>query len=250
VSDVEAYSRLAGVYDELVVDPCFADWALFLDDVWADDEVGVESVLDVCCGTGLMAAELIPRGIRVVGIDASAAMLGRAAARLGSEVRLEQVVLPDLPIDEVFDAAISTFDGLNYLTLSDLRRTFSALFDRLRPAGWLVFDLHTEAMMDYVLAQPVIEGHENGRSFVIRNVIDVTTRAIDSTIELTGSTDQESFSECHRQYFHTDAQVRSALVEAGFVVAAVTDEYSRTPAHPSTMRATWVARRDPAGPEL
>ena len=51
------YSRLAGVYDELVVDPCYSDWADFLDRLWADDPEVVSSVLDVCCGTGLLTAE-------------------------------------------------------------------------------------------------------------------------------------------------------------------------------------------------
>ena len=34
VRPVEAYSRLAGVYDEIVVDPCHGAWASFLDDLW------------------------------------------------------------------------------------------------------------------------------------------------------------------------------------------------------------------------
>ena len=116
MSEVEAYSRLAGVYDEIVVDPCFSRWATFLHDLWAGDEAGVRDVLDVCCGTGLLAAELIGHGYRVVGVDASAAMLARARTLLGPDARLVRGTLPALPVDDVFDAAVSTFDGLNYLT--------------------------------------------------------------------------------------------------------------------------------------
>jgi SAM-dependent methyltransferase len=250
VSAAEAYSRLAGVYDELVVDPCFAEWAEFLTHLWADDPAGVHSVLDVCCGTGLMADELIPRGIRVVGIDASDAMLQRARALLGPDVRLEQVVLPALPIDDVFDAAISTFDGLNYLTLPDLAETLAAIAGRLRPDGWLVFDLHTDAMMQFTLEHPVIDGQDGDNAFVITSTIDVDTRAIDSTIELSGLTPDTSFTETHRQYFHTDDQVTAALASAGFRLVGVTDEYTPVDAGPTTLRATWIARRDVhGGPE-
>ena len=34
---VEAYSRLAGVYDEIVVDPCHGRWASYLDELWAGE---------------------------------------------------------------------------------------------------------------------------------------------------------------------------------------------------------------------
>ena len=70
---VEAYSRLAAVYDEIVIDPCHDDWASFLHEQWSADPVGVRSVLDLCCGTGLLAVELIARGYRVVGVE-----IGRA----------------------------------------------------------------------------------------------------------------------------------------------------------------------------
>ena len=86
--NVAAYSRLAGVYDEIVIDPCHDRWASFLDELWSADPAGVGSVLDLCCGTGLLASELIARGYGVVGVDASDAMLARARVRLGSEVVL------------------------------------------------------------------------------------------------------------------------------------------------------------------
>ena len=37
-------------------------------------------MLDLCCGTGLLAGELIARGYEVVGVDASDAMLALPAS--------------------------------------------------------------------------------------------------------------------------------------------------------------------------
>ena len=62
------------------MDPCHDRWASFLHELWSADEDGVRAVLDVCCGTGLMARELVARGYRVVGVDASAAMLPSLAS--------------------------------------------------------------------------------------------------------------------------------------------------------------------------
>lgn len=240
---VEAYSRLAGVYDDIVVDPCHDRWASFLHERWRADPVGVRSVLDLCCGTGLLAGELTARGYRVVGVDASDAMLALARERLGLEVTFHRMTLPDLALDGVFDAAVCTFDGLNYLTADELRSTFAAVALHLRPGGWLVFDLHTDAMMDFTVANPTVAGRAAGNDFVISSVVDARARTCDTRIELTRPRHGDPFSEQHRQYFHTDAVVRTALGDAGFAVAAVEEEYTHEPADAATLRATWTARR-------
>ncbi|MHB8796266.1 MAG: DUF6325 family protein [Candidatus Nanopelagicales bacterium] len=93
-----AYSRLAWVYDELVVDPCFPLWARILDVLWGGGAGGVRTVLDVACGTGLMAVELGARGCQAVGVDASRPMLDLARARLGPDAALHLATLPGLPV--------------------------------------------------------------------------------------------------------------------------------------------------------
>ena len=243
MSQVEAYSRLAGVYDEIVIDPCHDHWASFLDELWSADPVGVRSVLDLCCGTGLLAGELVARGYRVVGVDASDAMLALARERLGPEVTVSRTRLPELAVDGVFDAAVCTFDGLNYLTPDELRLTLAAVGLRVRPAGWLVLDLHTDGMMHFTISNAIVEGESAGNRFVIRSVVDPGARTCDTRIELTRPRDGEPFSEQHRQYFHADAEVRDSLHGAGFAVTAVGAEYTHEPAHASTLRATWTARR-------
>jgi predicted TPR repeat methyltransferase len=242
VRNVAAYSRLAGVYDEIVVDPSHGRWASFLDELWSPDPWGVRSVLDLCCGTGLLGAELIARGCRVVGVDASDAMLARARERLGPEVELVQMTLPDLKVEGVFDAAVCTFDGFNYLTPDELRLTMAAVALHLRPEGWLVFDLHTDAMMDFTIANPVVAGESAGNDFVISSVVDPGLRTCDTRIALPNPRKGDPFREQHRQYFHTDADVRASLQDAGFTVTAVGEEYTHQPIDASTLRATWSAR--------
>ena len=123
VDEAEPYTRLAAVYDEIVVDPCYRAWASYLHELWISDPAQVRCVLDLGCGTGLMAAALTAYGYRVTGVDPSAAMLARARRLLGPEAVLVQRALPGLGVDGVFDAAISTFDTLNYLPTSELGAT-------------------------------------------------------------------------------------------------------------------------------
>jgi SAM-dependent methyltransferase len=243
VDRVEAYTRLAGVYDEIVVDPCHGALATFLQELWGDDARGVHTVLDVCCGTGLLAGELAASGYQVVGLDGSEAMLARARRRLPPEVRLVRATLPTLAVTGEYDAAVCTFDGLNYLTPTDLRSTLDALSLHIRPAGWLVFDVHTDAMMELTVSRPVVHGEDGERRFVISSVVDSRTRTCNTQIEIVPMEGVGAFSEQHRQYFHPAAELWSSLVDAGFEVTAVRDGYSERPADAFTLTATWIARR-------
>jgi hypothetical protein len=162
-------------------------------------------------------------------------MLDVARERLGPGAALHCSTLPALHLDGRFDAAVSIQDGFTYLTTPELRETLAAVASRLRPAGWLVFDLHTDAMLGFTVENPVVAGTD----FVITTTPDVPNRACDTTIEVTGP---EPFAERHRQYFHTDEDVRTALAEAGFRLEAVYEGHSGRPADASTLSAAWVSR--------
>jgi SAM-dependent methyltransferase len=115
--------------------PCHEAWASHLHDLWTSDPAEVHRVLDLGCGTGLVAAALIAYGYRVTGVDSSPTMLARARRLLGPEAVLIQRAMPGLGVDGVFDAVISTFDALNYLPTSELGATVVAAACRLRPEG-------------------------------------------------------------------------------------------------------------------
>ena len=84
------FGELPGSYDEVA-----AAFSFFQDQRWrraAVEAVGArpgQRVLDVACGTGLVTAALVERwGCHVVGLDQSAAMLGRARKRAAADPRL------------------------------------------------------------------------------------------------------------------------------------------------------------------
>ena len=238
----DAYTQLAGVYDSVVVDPCHAALAGFLDDLFGTDEENVADILDVCCGTGLLAAELVARGYRVTGVDASEAMLARARRLLGPDATLIRATLPDLPLETTFDVATCTLDGFTYLAPANLAPTVEAISRVLRPGGWLVFDAHTDAMMAFTYSRPVVSGEQEGHRFVILAEVDPDARLCDTRIDVTPDGAASPFSERHRQYFHRNTEIRSALADGGFEVVAVRDGYSDRPADQSTLSATWIAR--------
>jgi SAM-dependent methyltransferase len=247
VGEADPYTALAAVYDDIVVDRCHGRWARFLHDLWANDADGVRTVLDVCCGTGLMTAELAGLGYEVAGVDASQEMLDRARLLLGPDAVLVRDTLPDLSIGGTFDAAVSTLDGVNHLAPGAFRATLVALAARIRPGGWLVFDAHTDAAMAMMAANPFLEGEEDGHRYTLSAAVDAGARTCDTRIVV--GEGEARFAEEHRQWFFTDGEIRAALAAAGFPRVTVTAEYVHRPVDASALRATWIARRgDPAGP--
>jgi demethylmenaquinone methyltransferase/2-methoxy-6-polyprenyl-1,4-benzoquinol methylase len=95
-------------------------------------------VLDVCCGTGLVARaalDLVGSAGRVVGLDASLGMLARAR-RSPAAPPLVRAHGERLPVpDGRFDAVTM---GYALRHLADLRGAFAELRRALRPGGLLV----------------------------------------------------------------------------------------------------------------
>lgn len=101
-------------------------------------------LLDLCCGTGQVAAALIARGYNVTGVDNSPEML-RYARRNASGAKFLLMDARSFSVPEPFDAVVSTFDSLNhFLTLEELALVFRQTRRALVPAGWFLFDMNVE----------------------------------------------------------------------------------------------------------
>ncbi len=99
---------------------------------------GNETVLDAGCGTGMISKillERLPEG-RLIGVDASAAMLEKASEAMGADPRVElrQADLVSLELDEQVDAVFSTATFHWILAHEEL---FRHLLGVLRPGGRL-----------------------------------------------------------------------------------------------------------------
>jgi SAM-dependent methyltransferase len=99
-------------------------------------------VIDVGCGSGLLACKLLDAGFAVHGIDASPAMIALARAHAAA-ASFDVARLPgSLPCG---DAVVSTGHVLNYLdSHDDIARALRDLARAVRPGGLLAIDLMTE----------------------------------------------------------------------------------------------------------
>lgn len=91
------------------------------------------TVLDAPCGTGRYFAAISAAGHDVFGVDQSAGMLARAAAR-GIAKSVERVALQDLPYDSQFDVVL-TIDAMENVSPEDWPRVAANLSRAVRPGG-------------------------------------------------------------------------------------------------------------------
>ncbi|MFZ2006517.1 MAG: methyltransferase domain-containing protein [Stellaceae bacterium] len=103
------------------------------------DAAGVEPgtrVLDLCCGTGLVAGAAVGRGAAAVGLDFSPAMLAVARAEHPSLDFVEGDAETTGLAAASFDAVVSSF-GIHHVPRPD--RAMGEAFRALRPGGTVAF---------------------------------------------------------------------------------------------------------------
>jgi len=128
--------RLAAVYDALGPDRADTDFYLDL-----AAEPAASSVVDIGCGTGLLACELAQRGHAVTGVDPAAAMLDVARHRPGTDrvrwIEGEAAALGSGRAD------LAVMSGHVAQVIADDDRweaTLDAIREALRPGGWMAFE--------------------------------------------------------------------------------------------------------------
>ncbi|MGH8251541.1 MAG: methyltransferase domain-containing protein [Steroidobacteraceae bacterium] len=147
----------ARAYQGLFVPALFQEFAIQVADA-ARIRPG-ERVLDVACGTGVLAREAAQRtgsGGQVAGIDPAAGMLA-VARQLSPEIEWKEGVAEQLPFpDRYFDVVVSQF-GIMFFT--DRRQALRDMLRVLKPGGRLLVAVWDtlDSMPAYGIETAVIE---------------------------------------------------------------------------------------------
>jgi trans-aconitate 2-methyltransferase len=129
---------------------------------------GDETILDAGCGSGGVTEQLlarVPSG-RVIGVDGSRSMIGRARERLDARADLRVGDLLELELDEPVDVV---FSSATFHWIADHDRLFARLFAALKPGGRLLAQCGgagniaaVVAAVEVVTAEPAFAGHFAG----------------------------------------------------------------------------------------
>ncbi len=139
----DAYDPIAGLYNR--------HWGYFADRIYPvldrlvlRDLPSGCAVLDLCCGTGQLAAVLSEKGYAVTGVDGSEGMI-EIARRNAPCVEFLVQDARELSLYRHFAAVFSTFDSLNHvMSLDELEQVFRNVHAVLEAGSCFEFDLNME----------------------------------------------------------------------------------------------------------
>src|SRR5256885_15284049 len=146
---LEAYERLAPVYDLLTAGYDHPTWLDSLEALAIEHGLRGRRLLDLACGTGKSFLPMLARGYSVSGCDVSPAMVELAREKVvvaGAEAELFVADIRALPPTAPVDLITCLDDAVNYLlSPEDLAAALLCMARALAPGGLAVFDVNTVA---------------------------------------------------------------------------------------------------------
>lgn len=241
----DSFRLVAPFYDVLMAEVPYDEWVDYLRLIWTLNNSKPKSVLDVCCGTGIVAEKLAELGLQVHGIDLSEPMIEVAqamAARTALPMTFEVADASQFELDQKFDGAYSFFDSLNYLVRPEqVLEAIRCVARHLVSGALFVFDLNTEYAFTHNMFNQKDLRKKAELKYDWKGEYDRETRLIDVTMDFWW---KEEHVQVHQhQRAHPLDEVKAFLLENGFRPVAVYHSYTLDRPRKSSDRVHFVARR-------
>ena len=240
------YESLAEVYDELMDQVPYDQWAQFIREKMVHHGIREGLVLDLGCGTGKMTGRLRAMGYDMIGLDASVDMLELARERTPEDCLYLNQDMRSFELYGTVGAVVSVCDSINYITdEKDLVQVFRLVNNYLDPGGIFLFDVNTEHQYRDLVGDSVIAEDRDDVSFIWYNHYDqeMHLNEIDLSVFIREEEDlYRKYQELHIQAGFTLAGMKELLEESGLEYLAAWDGYSDRPAGEESSRIVFLAR--------
>jgi SAM-dependent methyltransferase len=243
----------AGYYDLLYREKDYAAEAAYVADCLNRHGVEGGAILDLGCGTGKHALELVRLGFDVLGVDKSDAMVRIANRRAPQNVGRTEFAIGDVRSyrsSRVFDAVVSLFHVVSYQTSNeDLVATFETAAHHLRRGGLFLFDCwYGPAVMTERPSERVkrIEAEGIAVLRIAEPTVDVRNNVvtIDYTmLVLRPDAEPRSLRERHVLRYLFEPEVYDMLKRSGFEGCSAHEYRTGRSLGADTWSATFVAKR-------
>lgn len=135
------FELYATYYDLLYKDKDYKAESDYVFDVLNEYNKNIESILELGCGSGAHANYLSQKAIEITGIERSECMVKKAIAKKIPNFNPLVADITDFKIDKQFDAVISLFHVISYLTDNkSLIDCFDLVHKHLKTDGLFMFD--------------------------------------------------------------------------------------------------------------
>lgn len=222
-----------------------------------------ETVLEIACGSGRVLVPLVEGGFRVVGVDASAAMLDLARAKLAAadpasatRARLVEGDMRSFEVEGPFDLAFIAVKSFAYLqSRGEQEQALTAIAQHLRPGGLFAIDLLNPApawlleppgslRQDLFQYVPRLDATVSRTETVVSTDLAAQVRVVRSVYEIVtadGSVTKRFVEWPYRYTYRFEAE--HLIERAGFAIEALHGGYGGEPFTSDSRTMLFVARR-------
>jgi ubiquinone/menaquinone biosynthesis C-methylase UbiE len=238
---MKIYERLAKVYE-------IGGWGKFaeqyiglINQLFDEYSIKQARILDVACGTGIIALAFAKQGHSVYGIDISPEMVALAELKSSGIANLSFGVqnMTDFKVLGEFDLVTCTFDALNYLiTIDELKAMFGCVARSLRKSGLFVFDSNTN--QHYVSVGKVSHNYKIGaESFNQECSYDPVGKKAITIFKFA-----DGAEEIHQQRPYDLSELSTILSNSGLPVIRTMSWFDNKPYSVESWRLICVAQRN------
>jgi 2-polyprenyl-3-methyl-5-hydroxy-6-metoxy-1,4-benzoquinol methylase len=244
---LKSYEYLSKVYDELMTDVSYPDWAKYLSILLKENGVLKKStLLEVGCGTGSISIELKKMGFDLIGLDISEEMLRKAEEK----AREAGVIIPficqdvsEVELHKKVDAVLAVCDVINYIHIDDLSIFFKGIYNALKPNGVLLFDISSLYKLKSILGNNTFFEDSEEMTFIWTNQISDENVIMDITLFIKEGELFRRFDEKHVQFIHSVKMIEKILNKSGFKTTMIYDCFSKNEVNEKSERIQFVAIR-------
>jgi SAM-dependent methyltransferase len=238
--------RLAAIYDQENAGRWDIDLYLAL-----ATELDAHSIIDLGCGTGVLASDLAAAGHEVIGVDPATAMLDIARVRPGGDrVRWIEGTSADLPSAASDLIVMSGHVAQVFVDDAEWSAVLADIHRALQPGGHLAFETRNAATRPWEGWTPErsfasFESPDGGEPFDswLENV-----EVVAGVVTMTGCTRfRTSGDEIHTSSslrFRTRGEIEQDLDLAGLEVVSIWGDWDRGPVTDDSGELIYVARRN------
>jgi SAM-dependent methyltransferase len=218
------------------------------------------AIVELGVGDGRIAVEAARKGCQLSGVDLSPAMLARCQARAeqaGVAERLTLIEADFRHFDIPQPAALITlpYHSIGHVPgIDDKHDVIRHVFERLRPGGLFVFDdfFMTPQLMSHMREVQLRAAYQgaagNDCLLWVTSLIDESKQTIsvvtwEDALDKHGLMQQRRYRRLSLSWLEPD-QIRTLLIDTGFVIDSCFGDFQRTPFDADTANEqVWVARK-------
>ena len=243
---MESYKDFARVYDEFMDQTPYDEWLKNILAVFQRYQIPENAmVLDLGCGTGKMARRLAGAGYEITAVDNSMDMLEVAASEGNEGILYVLQDMVSLELPRQVDAVVSICDCMNYiLEKEDLKEVFTRVRRFLKEDGVFMFDMNSHYKYREILACNTFAEDREDASFIWDNFYDEEDRINEYQLSLFIQNEQGTYNkyeELHLQKAYEEEEIRTLLLEAGFLNVSTYDAETMKEVKEDTQRIYFIA---------